>query len=105
TAKSAGVAKFEAPATGEYWIVLRAAGTAADSGASYTMTVKDTPAKGARALKGTGLFDGTASPPATTVSFSAAEGLTLGGVLVGATTAAPTLLAPDGSSVPVAVLP
>jgi hypothetical protein len=93
------------PATGDYWIVMRPTGTAADTGVSYTMSVKDTPAKGARAKKGVGPFDAGATPPSTTVSFDAAGGLTLGGSLSGPMTTPPTLFAPDGSTVPVAVVP
>lgn len=105
TAKTPGVTNLAAPATGDYWIVMRATGTAADTGVSYTMSVKDAPAKGTRAKKGTAAFDGTAAPPAATVTFDAAAGLTLGGTLAGAGTTPPTLTAPDGSTVPVAVLP
>jgi hypothetical protein len=104
-AKTPGVANFPAPATGEYWIVIRAAGTAADTGVAYTMSVRDTPAKGARAKKGTGQLDAGAVPPSVAVSFDAADGLTLSGSLSGPVTPTPTLLAPDGSTVTVAVLP
>ena len=107
TSKKPGVTKFAAPATGEYWIVMRAAGTAADTGVAYTMTVSNAVAKGSRAKKGTAAFDDKAQTPAATVSFDATGGLTLGGTLAGPLTlpAAATLLAPDGSTVPVAFVP
>lgn len=101
--KKPGVAKFKAPATGEYLIVVRAAGTAADTGVAYTLTVVNAPAKGVRAPKGEAPFDGDKSPD-TTITFDASEGLTLGGTLTGPTTGVPTLLGPDGSSVPVALI-
>jgi hypothetical protein len=107
TSKSSGVTKFAAPATGEYWIVLRSAGTAAGTGVAYTMSVADAAAKGTRALKGTAAIDATASPSAATLQFDAAGELTLAGTLSGALTPAttPTLVGPDGSAVPLAVLP
>jgi hypothetical protein len=107
TAKTPGVTKFAAPATGEYWIVLRSAGTAAGTGVGYTMSVTDAAAKGTRALKGTAAFDAAASPAAASLQFVAAEGLTITGTLSGplAPAAVPTLTAPDGSVVPLSVLP
>ena len=105
TARAAGVSNLVVPATGDYWIVLRPTGAASDTGAAYTMSVKDTPAKGARAKKGIGPFDAGATPPGTTVSFAAADGLTLSGSLVGPMTTPPTLSAPDGSIVTIAVTP
>jgi hypothetical protein len=105
TAKTPGVKNLAAPATGDYWIVMRPTGTAADTGVSYTMSVKDTPALGTRAKKGVGPVDAGATPPSTSVRFDAAGGLTLGGSLSGPMTTPPTLSAPDGSTVPVAVVP
>ena len=96
-----GVAKFPAPETGEYWIVLRSAGTDSDTGVGYTLKVGAAPAKGSRALKGTASVDGGAQPPAATILFDAVDGLNLTGTLIVPDTAAvPTLVAPDGSTVP-----
>src|SRR6185436_8649182 len=58
-----------------------------------------------RALKGTATFDGGASTPSATLQFDAAGGITLSGTLTGPMTTPPSLLAPDGSTIPVAVLP
>lgn len=105
TAKTPGVSNLAAPLTGDYWIVMRASGTAAGTGVTYTMSVKDAPVKGGRAKKGVGPFDAGAAPPSTTVSFDAADGLALGGSLSGPMTTPPTLLGPDGATVTVAVVP
>jgi hypothetical protein len=103
TSKTVGVAKLAAPATGEYWIVVRAAGAAADTGVAYTMSVSNASAKGSRAKKGTANPDASSTPTAS-VLFDAVEGLKLTGTLTVPlldTTTEPQLLAPDGSSVPI----
>jgi hypothetical protein len=106
TSKTPGVRSLKVPATGEYWIVMRAAGTAAATGASFKLSVKNVPAKGTRAKQGTAPLDAAALPPSATVSFDAADGHKLSGSFSGpATLPAPTLLAPDGSTVTLAVLP
>jgi len=103
TSKTAGVAKLEAPATGEYWIVLRASGRDADKGVGVAVAVSDAAAKGSRALKGPALVDSGAA----TIRFDAVEGMKLTGTLtvpVADAAGTPTLTAPDGTNVPVAVV-
>jgi hypothetical protein len=107
TSKAAGVSKFAAPATGEYWIVIRSAGAAAATGVGYTMSVSDAAAKGSRAKKGVATVDVSAPAPTAAVPFDAVEGLKLSGTLTvppADTTTVPTLVAPDGSTVPLTVL-
>jgi len=107
TQKTPGVTKFEAPATGEYWIVLRAAGTAADTGVSYTLLVSNLAAKGSRAKKGTATVDDKLQPPGVSIAFDAVEDMKLSGTLTVPlldTTTVPTLKAPDGSTIPITVV-
>jgi hypothetical protein len=103
TSKKPGISKLEAPATGEYLIVLRASGAAADTGVSYAMTVTSAPVKSTRALKG--VAPALGDPLTATIPFDACDGLVLGGTYLGGTATPPTLLAPDGTLVDLAVLP
>jgi hypothetical protein len=105
--KAASVVNFPAPATGEYWIVLRSAGKAADTGVSYALAIANVAAKGTRAKKGAALPDSDFDPPVSTISFPAVDGLKLTGTLtvpLSDATNAPSLLAPDGSTVPITVV-
>jgi len=104
--KAIGVAAFPAPATGEYWIVLRSAGKAADTGVSYTMAVTNAAAKGSRTKKGIAPVDADFEPPVASISFDAVDGLKLAGTLtvtLADTSSTPTLTTPGGATVALTV--
>ena len=95
-----GIRGFIAPSTGTYWLVLRTAGEDRAAGGNYEVRSRvKAPASRLRAA-GTATAEG--SPSAVSIPFDAVHGTLLGGTLSGEGLGALTLVAPDGSSAPLA---
>jgi hypothetical protein len=78
-ARKPGIAKFVAPATGTYVVVVRASGADAAAGGTYTLVTKIKRPKSTLRLSGSAQVVPTGATPTASLVFPAAEGESVSG--------------------------
>jgi serine protease AprX len=96
SARRPGIAKYVAPATGTYVLVVRAAGDDAAAGGGYTLTTKIARTRAALRVRGTAPITYVGETPTASVVFAAADGESLSGTVRIPVPTSFQVVSPDG---------